>query len=427
MQPEKTKFRSLEEVRRYLKVMQDQLRMDEQLVDKTNKQLAKIAATKVNAAEFKFLDISGDGPAKKKSINVDFPVVKVPDAKTLSKNYKLTEKLSEQYKYVINLENEVKLNFAGTNHTSIDATLGAIQKLKADLERNLKSLFLALAQVAEGHAPKEYKRFVATLAEEISNSNHIECESAKTITYAALENDGTLVFAGYIILINAVSDEEKVAPTLYIVLKWTVGGDVEVFVEHEFVAPSMLDAGTVIENVHQAAKAVANQLSLEGFSSQIGNLPAAMQLRAPAGGISGDLFSAAPYIQSVTAEQDELIFTLKPKTTKAQIEQIKNQLYLEVKALLKKKKGTTVRMRVQNLTVTFNFIGLDHSDGIHPHDLDWIGDKYKLSDAQLRKITNVINTPSHDDKTKSFEKQVKQTVPNSGPLWHPPGRSFKRE
>ncbi len=388
MTQEKTKFRSLEEVRKYLKDAAAQLKLDEQLIDRTNKQLAKFSIT----SAIKFLDISGDGVAKKKTLNVDFPLVKVPDAKNLQNNYKLTERLSEQYKYVSNLETEVAMSFKGTKGSALDATLGAIRKLKSDLEAKLKELFLALAKVAEGHAPKEYKTFVKGLAEELASNSHIECSDAKTVTYAALTKEGDLVFAGYIILINAISDEDKVAPTLYITIKWTVGGDVEIFVEHDFVAPSALEGGTVVENLREAIKAVANQLSLEGFSSQIGNLPAAMQLKEPIGGLRGDLFSAAPFIKTVKAQSDELIFELKP-VKPAELDAIKNQLFLEVKAMLKKKKSTTVRMRSAGNQVIFNFVGLDTSGGIHPYDLDWIGNKYKLTDGQLRKIANMINNP----------------------------------
>jgi len=424
----KTKFRSLEEIRRYLTEMQNQLRLDEQIIDTTNKQLARIAATQVKSA-IEFLDISGGGQRKlKKTLNVDFPVVKVPDAKTLDKNYKMAERLSEQYKYVVNLENEVRMNFQGTNHSSIDATLGSIRKLKADIERNLKSLFFALAKVAEGHAPKQYKDFVASLAEELTNNTHIQCEDAKTITYAALNPKGGLVFAGYIILINAVSDEDKIAPTLYVAIKWTVGAGVEVFVEHDFVAPNMLTGGESVANVQQAAKAIANQLSLEGFSSQIGNLPVSMQIKEPVGGLRRDLFTAAPFIKSISADNDALVFFLKPKVSKQQVEDIKHQLFIEVKSMLKKKRGTSVKMRTDPGKLTFTFVGLDSSDGLHPVDLDWLGDHYKLSDSQLRKIINVINSPA-DEPEVTVPVTVK-TRPGKqtpqGPLWHPPGSPFSR-
>ena len=393
------KFRSLEEIRKRVKELTDQFRLDTQLVDKTEKALAKTAkASSLTAGQtFKILDISGDGVGKKRrrTLNVDFPVVKVPNMKELTHSYQLAERLSEQYKYVLNLENEVRLNFSNVKrHNAVEDTVGSIQKLKAALEKDLKRLFASLNEVANGHAPKEYLDFVRALAAEIEENRHIECDGGKTMTYAAMgtDEDGkpALVFAGYIILTNAVSDDGKIAPSLYIIIKWTVGGDVEIFVEHEFVAPSLLRGGTTVENLREATKAISDQLSLEGFSSQIGNLPVSMQIRQPQSGLSPDLFTSAEFIDSVTAEADELVFTLK-KTGVPNLGKIANALFMEVKAMLKTKRSTKVRMRSSGNKIVFTFTGLDASGGIHPYDLDFLSDKYKLSDSQLRKIANIIN------------------------------------
>lgn len=392
------KFRSLEEIRKVVREMLDDQRNDTQLVNQTEKLLAKLAASKVKAAQdFKIMDITNTKTVtkKKRTINVDFPIVKVPSSRELMKSYDLAEALSEKYKYAMNLENEVRMNFSkfGSNK-NVQDTLGSIQKLKQSLETNLHKLFQVLNEVANGHAPKEYLKFVQTLADELINNRHIECDSGKTMTYAAIakgeKNEQQLVFAGYIILVNAVSDEGKVAPTLYVVVKWTVGGDVEIFVEHEFFAPTLLTGGTTVENTREAIKVVADQLSLEGFSSQIGNLPVSMQIRQPASGLSPNLFTAAEFIAKVTADADELIFTMKPEGMK-NAEQIKTQLFLEVKSMLKNKRSTKVRMKQEGNKIAFTFSGLDQSGGIHVHDLDFLGDKYKLKESQLRKIVNIIN------------------------------------
>jgi hypothetical protein len=386
-----TKFKSLVEVRQYLDNFSKQLREEEQLLDDNVKQLARVSAKAVKAAEE--LDFSGTpGARRKKTLNVDFPMVKVPNADVLKKNYAVAEKLSEQYKYLLTLSNEVKLNFKGVKGPALDKTLGAILKLRQDIEIQLKKLFHALGQVAEGHAPKEFKEFVTHLAKEIHDNKHVNCDAVKTISYAALDAEKKLVFAGYIILSNCESDEGKVAPHLYIAVKWTVGGNVEIFVEHEFVAPTLLKGGEVVVNIHEAAKAVANQLTMEGFSTQVGNLPAEMLLKIPKEGLSKDLFSIAEHLQTVTAKEDELIFVFKPTTKANELEEMSLQLFQEVKSMLKKKKATRVRMKTVGKTVLFTFVGLDQSEGISITDLDWIQQKYKISDTQLRKIVNTIDS-----------------------------------
>jgi hypothetical protein len=159
---------------------------------------------------------------------------------------------------------------------------------------------------------------------------------------------------------------------------------------HEFFAPTLLNGGTTVGDTREAVKVVADQLSLEGFSSQIGNLPVSMRIRQPASGLTPSMFQSSQFIDKVTADEDALVFTLK-KEGVPHAEDIKTQLFLDVKAMLKNKRSTRVRMKQTGNKVSFTFTGLDQSGGIHPHDLDFLGDKYKLKEAQLRKISNIIN------------------------------------
>lgn len=381
------KFRSLEEVKRFLQEQSQDLDLDRKLVEHGMTQMAKM----VKAAPSQILDFSGGGSGKvKRKSNVDFPVVKVPNMQQLKEHYDLAEKLSERYKYVTNTENEFKMNFAGEKGGQYEVMMGQFEKLKSQIETTLKELFQSLGQVAEGHAPKEYKKFVQALADEIESNRHIEADGLQTMTYAALDKEGHLIFAGYIILINAVNDQQKVVPHLYITIKWTVGGNVELFIEHEFVAPTLLLDGVTIDSLKSAAQAIASQMALEGFSSQIGNLPVSMQIREPVGGLNRDAFSAKEYIKDIKAQSDELIFVLTTADPR-KVEEVQNQIYLQVKSLVKKKRSTTVRVRHVENVLTFTFSNLEHGGGLHPNDLDWLHDKYNLSENTLRRICNTIN------------------------------------
>lgn len=382
------KFRSLQEVKKYLDEMSEQVKQDEERIDQSVKLLSKI---KVKAVEFKILDISGDGKnkGKKKTINVDFPMVKVPNKNALEHDYKLAEELSERYKALIQNENQVRLAFKDSKGPQFKALMAEFQKLKTTIEVHLRKLFASLSRIAEGHAPKEFKEFMVGMAEELES--HIEYDDAKTIMYASVDKEANLVFAAYIILTNSVSDEGKIAPHLYIVVKWTVGGDVEVFIEHEFQAPSLLEGGSVVENLHQAAKAVKYQLELEGFSSQIGTLPVSMQIRVPRSGLSRELFSPREWINSVEAEEHELIFKLKSGIDSKAMKEISYQLFQEVKTMVKAKRSTKIRMQIQNNEVKFSFVGMEHGKGIAPYDVEFLKDKYGMDNNQLRKIVNIIN------------------------------------
>ncbi len=375
------KFKNVEDVRRYLKDQANLARENEQLVNKSVKLLSKL-----EAVSFEIMDISGK-PTKKKTLNVDFPVVKVPGLSKLEKDYKLAETLSERYKDLVVHENQVKLNFKDIKGDKLNELLGAFTKLKSQIEIQLKTLFTSLSNLAEGHAPKEYKTFVKNLA--LSVEEHIEFDSAKTMTYISL-NEGQLVFTSYIMLVNAISDEDKVVPHLYLILQWTVDGDVSVFVEHDFVAPSLLTGGSTVDNLQQAMRAVKYQLSLSEFSSQIGSLPVSMQLKTK-GPLGKELFSPRDNISRIDVEEHEITFVLKPGLNKAEKEQIKAQLFQEVKALLKNQKQAKIRMRESGNKIVFEIVNLDHSKGIHPYDLEHLKNKYGLKENDLRKIVNIIN------------------------------------
>jgi hypothetical protein len=394
---ETPKFRSVEEIKRWVGDQREQFNEDRLVIDQMLKRLTAACSVKVKAAELKFLDISkkGSGALRKRTLNLEFPIVKVPNASQLQNHYAVAEKLSEQYKFILNAENEIRLNFKGAtvkNATSESyaEVSGAIQKLKEDLRTTLEKVFHSLAQIADGHAPKEFKHMMEILTETLSKTETLAAESAKSFTYAALDKAGQLVFGGYILLENAVNDQGKVQPSLYIVLKWTVGEDVEVFVEPEFVAPTLLHGGTVVENMREITLAVERQLTLEGFSSQLGQLPVSVQLRLPNEDDLRNIFSAKDYIKTVRAEPQELIFEMKTSDREV-IDQIVPQIYAEVKAMVRKKRSTTVRYSVKGPVVTFTFSNLDHGGGLHPQDLEFLQDKYGLNPSQMRKIVNVVN------------------------------------
>jgi hypothetical protein len=383
-------FRTIDEIKTFLKAQREAFLQEESLFKIS---AAKISTRLTAAGDVKIMDFSGDGkigPKRPRTINVDFPVVKVPNMQELQKNYGRAAKYSEQYKVLVATENEIRMNFRNATNKNLQYLLGSFAKLKADMEKAMRELFEFLHSVAQKHAPKEYQDFIKAVASELESKEHIECDAIDSFTYVALSKEEQLVFAGYIILKNAVSDDGKIAPHIYVTIKWTVGGDVEVFVEHEFIPPSLLEQGTVVSDTKKAVASIANQLAMEGFSAQIGNLPVAMQLKMPAGGLNKEAFSAASAIHSVHSEKDELIFELKPTVKGKEREEVKNQLFLELKNL-RKSRNVKMRMADKGLDIIFTFTNLDQSSGITFHDLEFLQDRYRLSDPQLRKIVNTIN------------------------------------
>lgn len=396
---EPKKFRSLQEVKRYLDEQTKQLNEEFQVIDHNIKRLTAMAVpSEIRALEIKVMDFSGgdSGGKRRRTISTDFPVVEVPDKANLTKNYRHAEKLSQQYRALVQSENEVRMTFRDATNSNFLKLMSTFTKLKSDLEKKLRELFVALNKVAEGHAPKEYKKFLAGLVEELNENQHIECSSISSFTYVGLTKDtDDLIFAGYIVLKDAISDEAKQVPHLYIAIRWIVSGesagDVDVFVEHDFVEPGLLTGGLVVENLREAVKAITNQLALEGFSSQIGNLPISMHFKDPSR-LNREALNPRGLVISLKVSENTMVFHLK-RASKEEVDEIANQLYGELKTMLKSKRNAKMRMRVSpnNDFVEFFVSNLDQSNGITPHDLEFLKEKYRLSDQVLRKVANEIN------------------------------------
>ena len=394
------KFRSLQEVKRYLDEQTQKLREHFQVIDFNISQLsAMLKPVRLKALEIKVMDFSGDSahggkPVKRKTINTDFPIVKVPNKTQLIKNYREAEKLSQQYKSLVQNEAEVRMTFRNATNVNFQSLMSNFTKLKNDIEKKLRELFKVLNNIAEGHAPKEYKNFVKGLADELNDEQHIECDNISNFTYVGVTTVGDLLFAGYIVLTNAMSDEGKLIPHLYIAVRWVVSGEdsgkVDIFVEHDFVEPSLLSGGMVVENLKDAVKVITNQLSLEGFSSQIGNLPIKMQLKDPSR-LNKEAFSAGSRVKSIDVDHEHITFNLVKGISASELEEISNQLFVELKSILRNKRNAKLRMRRNIGKIEFFISNLDQSSGVTPYDLEFLKEKYKLSDQVLRKVANEIN------------------------------------
>lgn len=375
-----TQFRSIEEFKRFVDKLAVEIKDDVKLAEDTAKKLqARIIKADV---EMEVLDISQDAaPAtrQKRTTKTDFPVVTVPNKDKLKKNYAVAERMERQYQLLLQTEADLISSFPKAANANAKAVLKSLQGLKADLEQALRKLFISLNAVATRHAPKEYTKFVKSIADSLNEK--LEFDSLDSFTYAALTQEDELIFTGYIVLRNAVSNEGTIAPHVYVAISWVVNGSIKVYVDHDFLLPTNLKHGTTVKDSKDALRSIETQLALEGFSSVIGALPATLRLKQTVDELRKGL-TMRKYVTSIVARENELVF--KVTDTK-----IANDLYRELKTSTKK--GTLIRMRVKANEIVFVFSDRGNPGGISPLDLSYLQDTYGLSEAQLRRITNAIS------------------------------------
>ena len=235
------RLRSLEEVRRYLKLQNEQLNLDEQLAQKSVASL-KAMGKEADAHHLK---------AKTYGIPVDF----------LADYHASIDYLNNRYQAIVAMENEVILT------TKAKAPLlSSFTKLKANVETMMHQVFSALDEVSAKCVPEAHRKFAGTLSKELCANTHLQADSSKVLTYA-YPSVGKPAFATYIVLSNCISDSGKVAPHLYVTLRAADEG-MDVHVSHEFVPPNQLQEGVAVKSAHHAAKMLSMLLTKEGFSTE---------------------------------------------------------------------------------------------------------------------------------------------------------------
>lgn len=398
------KFRSLEEVNRWIREQQDEVAAISSIAEQQIKLLSK------RVLAYEVIDITGDPTLLKqqkkrarKSLVIDttFPTVKVPNVRELTKKYKILEELHTKYLTVEEAVASITLEFSNRRGDQVEKTIGDLTKLKASVEKVMRELFDAISKVAHAHAPEKFKLYVEAIAEELEKT--LQYKSSTSALYVAPEETGKLVFVAYLILQNVVNDEDEEAPTLYIAIKWIVGGAVTIHVDHEFTMPARLSNGVAVASLHDAARAINRLLAIEGFAAQIGTLPVSMKLKHPMRDLTKDNFILKEFISKIVVDKNMISFDLVKGLTSNQYEGVKDQIFYDLKTHLKVttmreksnlkviKKPRITLLPVKGVRLTFRIGDVAGAAQLDTEDFEFLADKFGLSHSDLLKVTNVIN------------------------------------
>lgn len=405
------KFRRIEDVQRLLLTINSDVDDLAQLVKSQQGLLAKLVApapklrTLLSAAvSFEVTAPSKAGMLRtlKKAIDPSITKVVVPNIAKLKDQYGLLEDLHAKYVMLDSVSTQLEMQFPDKRGAAYDATVKSLTELKAKVELQMRKVFEFLNQVANKHVPEQFTEYVDAISTKITE--HVYFEDSQRFLYVSVTPEevkpqGTkivshqsLVFTEYILLTDSVSDEGKIAPQLYIIVQWVVGGHVSVFIEHEFTPPGKLTDGEVVDTVGAAVSSISGMLELEGFASYLGVIPMALQLSVPITDLKPSMFDARNYIDQIVADQDKLIFKFRhhamtPETKK----QVAYSLYPQLKALLKTKKAK-VRLKITKTEITFFIVSPAQEGQAATHELDFLKEKFNLTDNAVARISRVINS-----------------------------------
>ncbi len=417
------KFRYVSDVDKFVSEMADEVRDLGQLVRKQQKVLSFLtrpqewvaSSMKIQAAQFEEFIIAPPSAADqrkrkaalKKTIDKNLDRVVVPQIGKLKNQYGLAQDLYQKYQTLESVEAQLDMQFPDAR--DLERAKAGITKLKGEIQRQLSEVLGFLNEVAHAHVPKSFQDYVDAITKEVEE--HVHFEDSKTFLYVNVSDAGSLVFTSYIMLINALNEDGEAAPALYIAIQWVQGNfkegeeaSVKIYLDHEFDLPAKLikrSDGHDVDSVGDAVKTLADMLEVENFSSSLGVIPLSLQLKMDPNELTKDKFSFRDYIQKVgiDPETHTLRFTFRKVAGVDQksVGQMALKLFSEVKEVIRKSRGTKIRMKPGKAAgqyyIDFIVTSVGQGADLNAYDLEFLRERFNLNDTQVRKIGRIFSQP----------------------------------
>lgn len=396
------KFRYIDDVKRFLDDLEEEVDDTGKLIKVYQTQLAFlkkpkdwIGASLVKAAEME-MTISQD-PGKrtnlKRKIDPELTKVVVPNVKKLEKQYALSEDLYEKHRTLEAAEAQIAMQFPDRRGEAYEGVMASLNTLKSKVAEQLKTVLGFLNEVAEKHVPKTFEKYIDAVRQEVQE--HVLFESSSLFLYVSTTPEGQIVFTYYLMLINATNDEGEVTPQLYISVQWIVTEGITIQINPEYELPGQLlkEGGTEVASVGEAVKAISDLLTLEDFATSLGTVPLSTLLRKPSSELKPEMFTYKDFVSKLEVDNDQLVFKLRKGLDKQQVDEIAKALFMEVKSLFKNSRTAKIRMKPSTSQIAFYVVNIAQGGEVSTHDADFLVEKFGISEQQLRKIVSLLNSP----------------------------------
>lgn len=317
--------------------------------------------------------------------------IKVTNMEKLRKNYAVVQDLWNTKTSLEAMEAKIQTSFAGK---SIDTSkaVGELAKLKKRVDLGLKDAFAFLRELADQHMPEKFANFNDAIGKILEKS--IAYTKATLYTYV-YEVEGDPTFSTYIQLQNVTDEDNNYFPSLFIVTSYRTGAEPAMYLTtlQEFVPPSDQLLMKKVSTIKEAMHALSILLNLDNFVSSIGSLPISLLLKERS--IKRELFEYQQYIKSIEVNEEQVLFVLKPEIQeKNQADAIITQIWKDFQSLVRKtnsKLRMAVRKGPKSYLLTFFFVTANDAPLADADDLQFLKERFNLSDTTLNNIVRTIN------------------------------------
>ena len=326
------------------------------------------------------------------SIDTSHSKIKVSSMEKLRKNYAVVQDLWNTRTSLEAMDAKIRTSFAGKSVDTAKA-VGELAKLKKRVDMGLQEALAFLRDLAHQHLPENFDQFTQAICKILEKS--IAYSKSATYTYL-YEVEGDPTFSTYIHLQNVTDEDSNVFPNLYIVTSYRTGStDPGMFltVMQEFVPPTDQLLMKKVKTVKESINAMQILLNLDNFTSSLGSLPMSLLLKDRS--IKRELFVYQQYIKSIEVNEDQVVFVLKPEISeKNQADAIISQVWKDFQALVRKtncKMRMAVKQGPKSFILTFFFVTANDAPLADEEDLQFLKDRFNLSDTTLKSVIRTIN------------------------------------
>lgn len=394
-------FPTWEALRKYLNQLNKEIDEEGQFIKKQNELLSSRYLSTAAGDVFRFDVPSTPGKIIKAPDLSKAPInISTKSLKELKSQYALVEELNRKYRVLEDTLVQIKMNFKDKRDAK--DVENSVRVMQQKIQSQLKTIFTFLNKLATEHVPKSFLKYVEAVSGAIKDN--IYHSRAANHLYISIDDDGRIVFTDYLLMQEAINAEGQLIPVLYIVIQSVapVSDDDKiagtyVYLLHEFEAPQhLLDSGDGlrVRNISNAISAVNKLLELEDFATALGVLPFGPNIDQK---VSLDLFSFKDVMDDVKVSDEGMVFVFKQGTTKEIVSKAAAQLLPEVKSMFKKFRAQ-LRMALghegNKPTLEFKLLNVAGPRDLSVYDVEWLKDKFGLSNNDIRKIITILERKS---------------------------------
>ena len=373
---------SVAEIERYLDSIEDNLlALTRQL-----KEAQSVSATtfRIDQTEMK----QSPSPADAASLGI-----KTEDMDSLRKNYVVVRELMDALTALDTTE--AKLRSAFPEEGSAKGPLADIKRLKKTTTDRLTEAYTYIQNLAHGHAPAVFTKFVERMNRVIEKS--IVYLNSQSFMYLH-EVAGVPVFSHYLMMDDCIDEDGTTFPRIFVVLSAKIVKPMEFYITtmQEFEAPSGNLLVKEVKDEKQAVRVLHSMLMMDSFSNTLGAIPLPLLLK-PAD-IRKTMFSAAQHIDEFEVDDasGNLVFHLKPTVQDdLLIATIAGQIETDLKGMIARTNAKMRRAKKDwgdHWALMFYMNKPNNAPQVLPDDLKYLQERFQLKDEQIKKILTIVNS-----------------------------------